>query len=102
MFIPSAPVNFISNVLILTGITSFFAGYVSGYFPKVGLFCMGIWLGIIVSFTLNNIAFYRINSNPANLTLWIVMPILSVSFGILVICIRRGMIIFSTCKLLLI
>lgn len=63
---------------------------------------LGGWIGLIISLTLNNIAFYYIPSNPANLTLWIVMPILCVLFGILSLFIRKTFIIFATCKILVI
>ena len=88
----------LGNVIILTFICSFFGGYVSAYFPKIGLFILGAWLGIILSLTLNNIAFYYIPSDPANLTLWIVMPILAVGFGLLGLFIKKTFIIFSTCN----
>ena len=88
----------LNNVIILTAICSFFGGYVSAYFPKIGLFVQGARIGIILSLTLNNIAFYFIPSNPANLTLWIVMPILGVGFGILGLFIKKTFIIFATCK----
>lgn len=61
---------------------------------------LGCWIGLIISLTLNNIAFYFIKSNPANLTLWIVMPILAVLFGILSLFIRKTFIIFATCNVL--
>lgn len=59
--IPNATINL---VLILTIVTSFFVGYTLGYFPKAGLFCMGMWIGIILTLTLNNICLYFIDSNP--------------------------------------
>ncbi len=68
-----------------------------GYFPKVGIFIQGCWIGLIISLTLNNVAFYYIKSNPANLTLWIVMPILCVLFGVLTLFIKKTFIIFATC-----
>lgn len=70
-----------------------------GYFPKVGIFIQGCWIGLIISLTLNNVAFYHIKSNPANLTLWIVMPILCVLFGVLSLFIKKTFIIFATCIL---
>jgi len=57
---------------------------------------LGSWIGFIISLTLSNIAFYFIKTNPANLTLWIVLPILCVLFGILSLFIRRAFIIFAT------
>ena len=57
---------------------------------------LGGWIGLIISLTLNNIAFYYIPSSPANLTLWIVMPILCVLFGILSLFIRKTFLIFAT------
>ena len=91
--------DILGNVMILTVICSFFGGYVAAYFPKVGLSVLGSWLGIILSLTLNNIAFYYIPSDPANLTLWIVMPILAMAFGIIALCVKKTFIIFSTCKI---
>ena len=92
------PTDIISDVLILSGVCSFFAGYVFGYFPKLGIFLLGGWIGIIISLTLNNVAFYFIKSNPANLTLWIAMPVLGVLFGLLSLYITRAFTIFATCK----
>ena len=97
VFLPGVPDFLITYTLILTGICSFFLGYVIGYFPKVGIFFIGAWIGLIISLTLNNIAFYHIISEPANLTLWIVMPILSVAFGVLAVCVSKKFIIFATC-----
>ena len=82
--------------MMLTVICSFFVGYVLGYFPKSGLFCMGMWIGMIMSLTLNNVVLYLINSDPANLSLYIVLPVLAVTFGILTLCIKKTIIIFAT------
>lgn len=101
-FTPGVSSSFLSNVLIMTAVCSFVAGYVFGYFPKVGLFCMGLWIGAIISLTLNNIALYYIQSTPSNLALYIVLPILGVAFGILTIFIKKSFIIFATCNCLII
>lgn len=87
----------LETVLILTIITSFIVGYVLGYFPKAGVFCLGMWIGFVISLTLNNVAFYYIDSNPSNLTLYIVLPILSIGFGILTQFIKKAFIIFASC-----
>jgi len=63
----------------------------------MGIFLLGGWIGIIISLTLNNVAFYFIKSNPANLTLWIAMPVLGVLFGLLSLYITRAFTIFATC-----
>lgn len=99
VFRNGVPDEVIKNALILTVVCSFLVGYILGYFPKAGLFCMGLWLGVILSLTLNNIAFYHINTNPDNLVLYIVLPILSVGFGVMIIFIKRTFIIFSSCNL---
>lgn len=96
IFYPGVPEQTISNVLIISGVCSFFAGYVFGYFPKMGIFMLGSWIGFIISLTLNNVAFYFIRTSPANLTLWIVLPILCVLFGVLSLCVKRAFIIFAT------
>jgi hypothetical protein len=92
--IPNATINL---VLTLTIITSFFVGYILGYFPKAGLFCMGMWIGIIITLTLNNVCLYFFNSNPENLALFIVMPVLAIGFGILILFIKKTFIIFASC-----
>jgi hypothetical protein len=102
VFMPGVPDQVLNDCMILTVICSFFVGYVLGYFPKAGLFCMGMWIGMIISLTLNNVVFYLITSNPTNLTLYIVLPVLAVIFGILTLCIKKTIIIFATCTFLLI
>jgi len=102
VFMPGVPDQVLNDSMILTIICSFFVGYVLGYFPKSGLFCMGMWIGMVISLTLNNVVFYLISSNPTNLTLYIVLPVLSVVFGILTLCIKKTIIIFATCNLCLI
>jgi ABC-type molybdate transport system permease subunit len=63
---------------------------------------MGLWIGFVIALTLNNIAFYYINSNPSNLMLYIVLPVLSIGFGILILFIKRTFIIFASCNYLVI
>jgi hypothetical protein len=97
VFLRGVPDTLIENVLILTVICSFFVGYLLGWFPKAGVFCMGLWIGFVITLTLNNIAFYYISSNPSNLVLYIVLPVLSISFGLIILCIKRTFIIFASC-----
>ena len=99
VFERGVPDTLLVNVVVITIITSFFVGYVVGYFPKAGLFCMGMWIGFVISLTLNNIALYHIDSNPANLALYIILPILSISFGVLTLFIKKTFIIFASCTL---
>ena len=98
IFRTGTPTSFINVIMIINGVSSLLTGYVFGYFPKVGLFFLGAWIGLIISLTLNNIAFYFIISSPANLALWITMPILCVLFGILSLFIKKTFIIFATCN----
>lgn len=100
VFVPGVPDENLSVVMIITIICSFFVGYVMAYFPKAGLFCMGMWIGLIISLTLNNVALYLIYSTPENLPLYIVLPVLCVGFGILTVCVKRKFIIFATCTFL--
>ncbi len=97
VYLRGVPSSLLLNVLVLTLISSFFVGYILGYFPKAGIFCMGLWIGFVITLTLNNVAFYHINSNPSNLMLYIVMPVLSIGFGILILFIKRTFIIFASC-----
>ena len=91
------PDGILKDVIIMSIAASFFVGYILGYFPKAGIFCMGMWIGIIISLTLNNICLYFINSNPSNLALYIIMPILSIAFGVISIFLKRTFIIFASC-----
>ncbi len=64
VFVPGVPEQDLSNVMLITIKCSFFVGYVLAYFPKAGLFCMGMWIGLIITLTLNNVALYLIYSTP--------------------------------------
>ena len=88
----------LKNVIVITIVSAFFVGYILAFFPKTGIFCMGMWIGIIISLTLNNVCLYFINSSPSNLALYIIMPILSVAFGIISLCVKRTFIIFASCN----
>ena len=98
MFKPGVPDIVLSNVMVLTIICGFFVGYVLAYFPKAGLFCMGMWIGLIISLTLNNVCLYLIYSTPENLPLYIMLPVLCLAFGVLTVCVKRKFIVFATCK----
>jgi hypothetical protein len=60
---------------------------------------MGFWIGGLIALTLNNIAFYYIDSNPSNLVLYIVAPVLCVSFGIIILYIKKAFITFASCNI---
>ena len=97
VFQRGVPTAIIENVLILSIIASFFVGYMLGYFPKAGIFCMGMWIGIIITLTLNNICLYFIESNPSNLVLMIVLSVLCILFGVIILVIKKTFIIFASC-----
>jgi hypothetical protein len=97
IFLPGVPNDLINSVLIITGITCIFVGYVTLYFPKAGVFGMGCWVGVFLAFILNNIALYKIKSNPPTLSLIITMSILGVGIGILSLFIKKTFVIASTC-----
>lgn len=96
IFVPGVPNGLINSIVIITGITSIFIGYVTLYFPKLGTFGLGAWIGVILSFILNNIALYRIKSGMANLPLLITLAILAVAFGVLALFFKKSFIIIST------
>ena len=100
VFVRDTPNEVIKQVLVLSVIASFFVGYILGYFPKAGIFCLGMWIGVIVTLTLTNICLYFIDTTPSNLMLFILMPLLSIGFGILIIFIKKTFIIFASCTLL--
>jgi len=99
VFQPGVPNELITSVIVVTVVTSVLAGYVTLYFPRVGLFVMGMWVGFFLSFILNNIALYHISSNPPALSLMITMGILGIGMGVLSLFIKKTFVIFSTCKL---
>lgn len=84
--------------MLISIICSFFVGFILGYFPQAGVFCLGLWIGFVIALTLNNVAFYYLKLNPPNLILYIVMPVLGVGFGILILYIKRTFITFASCK----
>jgi len=102
VFLKGVPDSLINNVILISIICSFFVGFILGYFPQAGVFCLGLWIGFVIALTLNNVAFYYLNTNPSNLMLLIVMPVLGVGFGILILYIRRTFITFASCKISLI
>lgn len=96
VFQPGVSNALISSVITITIITSVLAGYVTLYFPKAGLFVMGMWDGFFLSFILNNIALYHIPANPPALPLMITMAILGVGMGIMSLFIKKTFVIVST------
>jgi hypothetical protein len=102
VFQPGVPNDLITSVIVITIITSVLVGYVTLYFPKVGLFVMGMWVGFFLSFILNNIALYHISANPPALPLMITMGILGIGMGVLNLFIKKIFVIISTCTIKLI
>ena len=96
VFLPGVPNSIINSILIITGITSIFIGYVTLYFPKLGTFGLGAWIGVILAFILNNIALYRIKSSISTLPLLITLGVLGVAFGVLALFFKKSLIIIST------
>lgn len=79
-------------------VTSVLVGYMTLYFPKAGLFVMGMWVGFFLSFVLNNVALYHIKSNPPALPLMISMGVLGLGMGVLSLFVKKSFVIFSTCN----
>ena len=98
VFQPGVPIELTTSVIVITIVTSVLAGYVTLYFPRVGLFVMGMWVGFFLSFILNNIALYHIVSNPPALPLMITMGILGIGMGVLSLFIKKTFVIVSTCN----
>lgn len=96
VFLPGVPNDLINSIVIITGITSIFIGYVTLYFPKLGTFGLGAWVGVILSFILNNIALFRIKSSISALPLLITLAILGVVFGVLALFFKKSFVIIST------
>ncbi|MFM7857592.1 MAG: hypothetical protein ACKO96_38140, partial [Flammeovirgaceae bacterium] len=63
VFLKGVPDSLINNVMLISIISSFFVGFILGYFPQAGVFCLGLWIGFIIALTLNNVAFYYIETS---------------------------------------
>jgi len=97
VFLKGVPDSLINNVMTISIICSFFVGFILGYFPKAGVFCLGLWIGIVISLTLNNVALYYIETDIPNLSLYILMPMLGMGFGVLILFIKRTFITLASC-----
>lgn len=98
IFQPGVPNQLVSSVLTVSIVASVLVGYMTLYFPKAGLFVMGMWVGFFLSFVLNNVALYHIKSNPPALPLMISMGVLGLGMGVLSLFVKKSFVIFSTCK----
>ena len=96
VFKPGVPNSLINSIVIVSGVASLFVGYVTLYFPKLGTFGLGAWIGVILSFILNNVALYRIPSSMATLPLIIRLCVLAVAFGVLALFFKKSFVILST------
>ena len=96
VFLPGVPNQLINKIIIVTGLTSIFIGYVTLYFPRLGTFGLGAWIGVILSFILNNIALYRIKSSISTLPLLITIAALGIAFGLLALFFKKSLVIIAT------
>ena len=51
-------------------------GYLATSLPKIGFFALGIWLGVVLAFVINNLFLYKIETNPPDLLLYVMMLVL--------------------------
>ncbi len=51
-------------------------GYLATSLPKIGFFALGTWLGVVVAFVVNNLFLYKIETNPPDLLLYLLMLVL--------------------------
>jgi hypothetical protein len=70
-------------VLIIAVLFGSLLGYVAMKLPKAGFFALGFWLGIIISFMLNNAALSKIDTGDNHIMLWLTMSLFGILFGIL-------------------
>jgi len=54
-------------------------GYLATSLPKIGFFALGIWLGVVIAWIINNLFLYKIETNPPDLLLYLLMLILGAS-----------------------
>lgn len=54
-------------------------GYLATSLPKIGFFALGIWLGVVIAFLINNLFLYNIETNPPDLLLYLLMLVLGAS-----------------------
>ncbi len=64
--------------------------------PRLGVFCVGIWLGCIIAFMLNNAALYKIKTNPPSMPLYVAMAVFGGIFGLLTLKYWRYVVICAT------
>jgi len=71
-------------------------GFLLGKAYKGALFLLGAWLGVVFALFLNPIVLYRIELQPANLTLYLAMGILGIALGFVAILVEEHMKIIAT------
>lgn len=54
-------------------------GYLATSLPKIGFFALGIWLGVVSALIINNLFLYKIETNPPDLLLYVLMLVLGAS-----------------------
>lgn len=54
-------------------------GYLATSLTKIGFFALGVWLGVVIAFCINSLFLYKIETNPPDLLLYLLMLILGAS-----------------------
>jgi hypothetical protein len=93
---PTTHIILVWVALLLAVVCGALIGYLAMTLPKLGFFALGMWLGFVLALMLNNAFLYKIEVDPPQLILYIVMFIFGLLFGMLSCCIWKRIVIFST------
>lgn len=69
--------------LIIAVLFGVLMGYVTVTIPKIGFFCLGMWLGVVIALLLNNAFLYKIQLTNNFVVLWLTIGVLSILLGVL-------------------
>ena len=93
---PDSSVLLIWILLLIAVLLGAIAGYVATSLPKIGFMGLGLWLGFVLAFIINNLFLYKIEVSPPGLLLYFLMAILGIIFAIMSMCMWRHICIIST------
>jgi hypothetical protein len=70
---PTTHIILVWVALLLAVVCGALIGYLAMTLPKLGFFALGMWLGFVLALMLNNAFLYKIEVDPPQLILYIVM-----------------------------
>lgn len=93
---PDMNVLLIWILLIIAVLLGAVVGYLVTTLPKLGFMALGLWFGFVLAFVINNLFLYKIEVDPPELLLYILMGILGIIFAVLSMYIWRELCIIAT------